>query len=192
MTDRKVSTCESQGKKKKTLNSLIWVLYSAFVLRKIFLYIKFGREFSLLFFCFWMLLWCCVSHDHSLKMCFYGYCVISSQNPVEEKPEFCIPTSWDSLDMLLRYKWTLTNQLPVSLTIISWEDSVKDIFRIQLQSSEKWHCKETDKMSYSHVCSSGRVPVKSIQFYFATHHWGPGMLAVIMPLSLYPIKLWIP
>lgn len=78
--------------KKKNLNSLIWVLYSAFVLRKIFLYIKFGREFSLLFFCFWMLLWC-VSHDHSLNMCFYGYSVISSQNPVEEKPEFCIPIS---------------------------------------------------------------------------------------------------
>lgn len=94
--------------------------------------------------------------------------------------------------MLLRYEWTFTNQLPVSLTIISWEDSVKDIFRIQLQSSEKWHCEETDKMSYSHVCSSVRVPMKSIQFYFATHHWDPSMLAVIMPLYLYPIKLWIP
>lgn len=34
--------------------------------------------------------------------------------------------------------------------------------------------------------------MKSIQFYFATHHWDPGMLAVIMPLYLYPIKLWIP
>lgn len=34
---------------KKNLNSLIWKLYSAFMLRKILLYIKFVRKFSLLF-----------------------------------------------------------------------------------------------------------------------------------------------
>lgn len=51
---------------------------------------------------------------------------------------------------------------------------------------------EIDKMSYQYICSLVRVTVKSIQFYLASQHWSPGIPVVIMPLSLYPVKLWIP
>lgn len=74
---------------EKTQNST-WAFYSAFGLRNNPLYIKFGREFSLLFFFFE---WYCdvISPMTIHRVGFYGYSVISSQNPAEEKPEFGIP-----------------------------------------------------------------------------------------------------
>lgn len=68
-----------------------------------------------------MALCCHFSHDHSLNGRFYGYSVISSQNPVKEKPEFGISVSQDSLDIVLRYIWTFTNQLPASFSKLAGE-----------------------------------------------------------------------
>lgn len=128
MKCRKISTCCWVRKKSKF--TYLRTLQCFYVEKNSSLY-QICQEILSAFFPFWIVFWCCFSHDHSLNRCFYGYSVISSQNPAAEKPDFGISISQDSLDVLLQYRWIFTNQLPESFTKLVGEVEWKTYLGIE-------------------------------------------------------------